>query len=178
MGSARFTRAWRVREAGWDVLARFNDGAPALLERSLGEGRVLFFASDVNRGWNDLPLQSSFVPFVHEIARYLGPSRSPSGFTPATLPDGLEPSLGVVRLKSGQSVVVNVDPRESDGTRMTAAQFSTAIRHRGDRRLDPTAAHRRAQVAEQHQSLWRYGLMLMFGTLVVEGLVGARGRRI
>lgn len=178
MGSATFTRAWRVRAPGWEVLARFSDGAPALLERTVGGGRVIFLASDVNRGWNDLPLQPAFVPFVHEMARYLAPERSQTAYTPGTLPQGVKPALGFVRLASGQRAVVNADPRESDTARMSAAEFSSAIRRRGDRRLDPGAAHGRAQVAEAHQSLWRYGLMLMFGTLIAEGLVGARGTRL
>jgi hypothetical protein len=174
LGSASFTRSWRVRATGWQVLARFNDGAPALLERRLGAGRVVFFSSDVNRRWNDLPLQTAFVPFLHEIARYLAPERRPTEYTPGTLPDRAQASLGFVTLASGQRVAVNVDPRESDGSRMDAAQFSSAIRHRGERRLDADAARRRAEVSERRQSLWRYGLMLMFGTLVAEGLIGAR----
>ena len=178
LGAARFTRAWRVRGEGWTALARFSDGDPALLERRMGEGRVLFFASDVNRGWNDLPLQSSFVPFVHEIARYLGPSHAPTELTPATLPEGVAPSLGLVRISATRSAIVNPDPRESDAARMTASQFSSMVRHRCERRLDAAAVRRRAEAAEEHQSLWRYGLMLMFATLVIEGLVGGRPRRM
>jgi hypothetical protein len=176
--STSFTRAWRVRAAGWEVLARFSDGAPALLERAIGGGRVLFLASDLNRGWNDLPIQPAFVPFVHEVARYLSPERGQTEYTPGTLPQGVKPALGFVRLASGQRAVVNADPRESDSARMDATEFSAAIRRRGDRRLDAGAAHRRAQLAEERQSLWRYGLILMFGTLIVEGVVGARGRRL
>jgi hypothetical protein len=155
MGAARFTRAWRVRAAGWQVLARFDDGAGALFERPFGVGRVLFFASDVNRDWNDLPLQTSFVPFVHEIARYLAPQKSQGEYTPGTLPSEVETNLGFVRLPSGRRVVVNADPRESDPARMGAGEFASAVRRRGERRLDSGAAMRRAQVAEQGQGLWR-----------------------
>jgi hypothetical protein len=177
MGAARFTRAWRVRAQGWEVLARFDDGAPALLERRVGSGRVMFFASDVNRGWNDLPVQSAFVPFVQEVTRYLSPERRRVEYTPGTLPEGVVPALGLVSLASGDQVVVNPDPRESDSARMTAAEFSSAVRHRGGRRLDTGAARRRAESTEQQQSLWRYGLMLMFGTLVIEGLLAGVPRR-
>ncbi len=176
LSGARFTRAWRLRATGWQMLARFDDGAGALFERAIGRGRVVLFASDVNRGWNDLPLQSSFVPFVQQIARYLAPGRDPREYTPGTLPAGAPAEPGVVQLASGRRVLVNVDPRESDPARMTTAQFAGAVKHRGVRRADREGARRRAQAAEQGQGFWRYGLLLMFGTLVAEGLVGSRRR--
>jgi hypothetical protein len=59
---------------------------------------------------------------------------------------------------------------------LSATQFAAAVKHRGGRRLDPEGARRRAQAAEQGQGLWRYGLMLMFVTLVAEGVIGSRRR--
>ena len=53
------------------ILARFDDGAPALVERRLGNGRVLVWTSSVDLHWNDLPLKPVFLPFVHRIARHL-----------------------------------------------------------------------------------------------------------
>ncbi len=176
LSAARFTRTWRVRAPAWQTLARFDDGEGAVFERMLGRGRILVFASDLNRGWNDLPLQTAFVPLVQETARYLSAGRESREYTPATLPSGVPAALGVVRLPSGRSVVVNVDPRESDPARMSAGQFASAVTHRGGRQPDPQTARRRAQAAEQGQGIWRYGLMLMFGTLVAEGLIASRRR--
>jgi hypothetical protein len=68
---ARFFRYARLRPAAGDhELARFDDGAPALIERELGAGRVLVWASTLDGSWNDLPLQPIFLPFVHQLARY------------------------------------------------------------------------------------------------------------
>jgi hypothetical protein len=159
------------------MLARFDDGAGALFERPEGRGRIVFFASDLNRGWNDVPVQSAFVPFVQEAARYLAPADERREYTPGTLPAGTPPKLGFIQLASGRRVAVNPDVRESDPVRMEAAVFQGALKRRPDRRADEAAVRRHAQSSENGQALWRYGLMLMFATLVAEGVVGSRVRR-
>lgn len=53
--------------AGSRVLARFSNGSPALVEKPVGSGRILMFASGLDRDWTDLPLTSAFVPLVHRI---------------------------------------------------------------------------------------------------------------
>ncbi len=70
--TARFFR-YRSYDAPSDatVLARFDDGAPALVEFPLGDGRVMVWTSDVANRWNDLPLQPVFLPFVHQAVRHL-----------------------------------------------------------------------------------------------------------
>ncbi|MBW3535070.1 MAG: hypothetical protein KY453_07630, partial [Gemmatimonadetes bacterium] len=61
----------RLRVADGDqVLARYDDGAPALAERRLGEGTVLVWTSTLDALWNDLPLQPVFLPFVHALVRH------------------------------------------------------------------------------------------------------------
>jgi hypothetical protein len=52
------------------VLARFDDGVPALAEMVVGGGRVLLWTAGAANRWNDLPLQPVFLPFVHQLARY------------------------------------------------------------------------------------------------------------
>ncbi len=49
---------------GVTVLARIDRQAPALVERRLGEGRVLWFNTTANDAWSDLPRRSSFVPLI------------------------------------------------------------------------------------------------------------------
>lgn len=68
--AARFFRArsWQVPPGdSVTVLARFDDGSPALAERRSGEGRVLVWASTLDAFWTDLALQPVFVPFVHQV---------------------------------------------------------------------------------------------------------------
>jgi uncharacterized membrane protein len=52
------------------VLARLDDGTPLLLARDVGKGRSLLFTSSLNMEWNDLPLKSVFLPFLHQMVKY------------------------------------------------------------------------------------------------------------
>ena len=67
--AARFDR-YRVIDTTGGVLARFDDGAPALTEHAIGRGRVLTFASSLDGTWNDLPRQPAFLPLVQQLARH------------------------------------------------------------------------------------------------------------
>src|SRR6185369_1552264 len=56
----------RSQEAGEpQVVLRFGDGVPAVMERTWGLGRVVLFSSTANTAWNDLPVRPSFVPLIH-----------------------------------------------------------------------------------------------------------------
>jgi hypothetical protein len=70
--AVRFLRYAAVEEAEDDeVLVRLETGNPLLMERSLGNGRLLLFTSSLDRQWNDLPKEPVFVPFVAGIADHL-----------------------------------------------------------------------------------------------------------
>jgi len=68
----KFYQAIRVTPGDARVAARLSDGSPLLLDRQVGTGRVLVFASTFDNVANDFPLHTSFVPFVEQTARYLG----------------------------------------------------------------------------------------------------------
>lgn len=53
------------------VLLELDSGAPLLIERRVGAGRVMLYTSTLNREWNDLPVQPVFVPFIAGIANHL-----------------------------------------------------------------------------------------------------------
>lgn len=69
---ARFTKrlALQIRD-GDQVLARFQDGQPAMLLRQVGRGQVLFFNSTADVLWHDWPRHKTYVPWLHCAARYL-----------------------------------------------------------------------------------------------------------
>ena len=71
--SARFYN-YRAVEAGTDVqvLARYDDGAPALLEKRVEAGRVIAWTSTLDVTWNDLALKPVFLPFIHKVGATLG----------------------------------------------------------------------------------------------------------
>ncbi len=68
-------RVFSYREfepAGADrVVARYDDGGIALLERRVGQGRVLLLTTTLDPHWNDLALQPVFLPFLHRALGYL-----------------------------------------------------------------------------------------------------------
>ena len=68
----KFYQAIRVTPGDARVAARLSDGTPLLLDRQVGTGRILVFASTFDNVANDFPLHTSFVPFIEQTARYLG----------------------------------------------------------------------------------------------------------
>jgi len=69
---ARFFRA-RTFTAGDSarILARFDDGSPALVESGVGRGTILVWTSTLDSYWNDLALQPVYLPFVHRLVEHL-----------------------------------------------------------------------------------------------------------
>lgn len=171
LGQVRFDRSWRVSPDGWSIVARFSNGSPALVERTLGQGRVVLFASDVDRRWNDFPLHPAFVPFAIESLRYVaGERREPREYTVAQAPAGARQVPGVYRSPDNRLFAVNVDARESALDRMRPDDFEGMVRRSGEGTSQ--AADKRAQQTESRQSYWQYGLVLMIATLVAESVVG------
>ena len=60
----------RPADGATTILARFDDGAVALAERRVGRGRVLVWASTLDREWSDLPVSPLFVPLTQRLLRY------------------------------------------------------------------------------------------------------------
>jgi hypothetical protein len=171
-GQVRFDRVWRVAEHGWDTAARFTDGTPALLERREGRGRIALFASDLDRRWNDFPLNAAYVPFVAETVRYVMPPRETRrDYVVGSAPAGTLPQPGVYRTSAdGRLVAVNVDPRESTIAVMPPPEFVSMID--SIKAADSVVRDAHARQIEARQNYWQYGLMLMLGALVAESFVG------
>lgn len=170
LGQVRFERSWRLQAGGWHVAARFTDGTPALVERAEGKGRVVLFASDLDRRWNDFPLHPSFVPFAIETLRHVsGPRDDAVEYHVGRVPSGVRAEPGVYPF-AGRTITVNVDPREATVARMSEAEFRDHVE--AIARPAGAPADLRAQQAEERQGYWRYALMLMLAVLVVESAIG------
>jgi hypothetical protein len=91
--SARFY-GYRAVTLGSDgkTIARFDDGAPALVERRVGSGRVLMWTSSLDVQWNDLALKPVFLPFVHRAVRHLAAYEERASWS--TVGDVFEPTTG------------------------------------------------------------------------------------
>src|SRR5579862_6926339 len=79
-GPAGTERAWEGVKFYWAanlaapgarVTAALADGTPLLLEKDLGEGRIVLLASGLDNVTNTLPLHPGFVAFVDRMLQYL-----------------------------------------------------------------------------------------------------------
>jgi hypothetical protein len=61
------------------VIVRLSDQTPLLLEKRIGEGRVVLLTSGLDNLTNDFPLNPAFVPFIEQTARYLAGSDRQGG---------------------------------------------------------------------------------------------------
>jgi hypothetical protein len=68
---AKFFYAAKVNDSGARVAAKLADGTPLLLDKPMGQGHAMVFASGFDNVTNDLPLHPVFVAFVDQAARYL-----------------------------------------------------------------------------------------------------------
>ncbi len=73
------------------VLMRFENGTPLLFEQQLQTGKLLTFASPLDRAWNDLAIHPLFVQFVAEATAYLAGARAEAAT--ATVGAALESDL-------------------------------------------------------------------------------------
>jgi hypothetical protein len=109
------------------VIARFDTGEPALVERAASRGRIVMFASTLDLNWNDLALKPMFLPFVHQIGRHL------SGFKeqPAWLTIGQVLDVDAAEIAAGAT----------SGSAARAAAGRAILAPSGQRRdLQPPAA--------------------------------------
>ena len=71
--SAAHMFRYRAIQAGPNdrVIARYDDGGVAALEKKVGAGRVLVWTSTLDDTWTDIAVKPIFLPLVHQLARYL-----------------------------------------------------------------------------------------------------------
>ncbi len=96
LSAARFFRYPRL-EPTTDaiVLARFDDGLPAVVERSVGAGRVVLLATPIDVVDGDFPLHGgAYLPFIRSLALYLGGAAAAPLWR--TVGDGWAPSPGLI----------------------------------------------------------------------------------
>jgi hypothetical protein len=95
---------------GAQVLARLDGGAPALVERRVGMGQVLLWATSLDLASSDFPLKPVFLPFVHRIARHLSGYSEPAPWL--TVGQVLDASTAAAASKPGGAIVVTPSGRQ------------------------------------------------------------------
>ena len=104
----KFYYAAQVDGSDSRIVAKLSDQTPLLLEKRIGEGRVLLLASGLDNVTNDFPLHPQFVPFVEQTAFYL------SG-TERRIPSRMVDSF--LELRNAKEQAVGVEVIDPDGRR-------------------------------------------------------------
>jgi hypothetical protein len=210
LDGVKFYQVIKVDPGQSHVIARLTNQAPLLLEKQVGEGRVVLFTSTFDNIGNDLPLHASFVPFVEETARYLGGQQDrstnvavdsyielrsakergsaidvtePDGSHPLSLKDATttqtfqvtrEGFYEIHRANGRQEMVaVHADRRESDLTPIP--QETLALWKNTGLGPDTPAADGSAPDTQARPwSLWRYALLLVLITAIIESVFASR----
>jgi Aerotolerance regulator N-terminal/von Willebrand factor type A domain len=115
----RFYYAASVDERNTHVAVRLQDRTPLLIEKTVGEGHVVLFASGFDNLTNDLPLHPVFVAFVERIVRYLSGGEAGSG--PRLVDD-------LIELRTAKERAVGVEVIDPSGGRPLSLQEAVASR--------------------------------------------------
>ena len=109
------------RGAGPDaarVIVRLGDQTPLLLEKRIGEGRVVLLTSGLDNLTNDFPLNPAFVPFIEQTARYLAGSEKHGGARPVD---------AYLELRNAKEQAQGVEVTDPEGKRpLTLAEAASA----------------------------------------------------
>jgi hypothetical protein len=94
------------------VLARFDDGEPALVEHAVGAGRVLVWTSTIDSFWNDFALKPIYLPFAHRVVQHLADYNQPTPYLTVGQVLDLAQYPGAVELDLTSANLVVRDPLE------------------------------------------------------------------
>jgi hypothetical protein len=158
------------------VLAWFRGGEPAVLERSVGRGRVVWFTSTCDRGWGDWPRGRLYVPLVHQLVAYVSGLAEGGQIRLETAVGEQKP--GIVE-SGGLLHVVNADPFESETARCTRREFAEKF---GFKLPDPASPKNTAQDTadgrgddrSRGDELWPWLALTLIGFLLVENFLANR----
>jgi hypothetical protein len=120
---AKFYYAAKIDPGSARVVARLGDGTPLLMDKQVGEGHVLLFASGFDNVTNDLPLSPAFVAFVDRTARYLSGEERAGG---ARVVDSFVQLRNPANQASGANAGATVDVIGPDGKRPLSLKEAAA----------------------------------------------------
>ena len=116
----KFYQVVHVTPSKSRVLAKLGDQTPLVMERQIGEGKVLVFTSTFDDNSNDLPKHASWVPFVQQSIAYLG-GGGPE--LPVNVTTG-----SYVELRSADSESAAAEVVDPDGKRALTLEEATKAR--------------------------------------------------
>jgi hypothetical protein len=161
------------------VLASFRGGEPAVLERTKGRGKVLWFASACDRSWSDWPRSRLYLPVTHQMLAYVSGLTEGGRIRALTAGQGREP--GIVEV-DGLVEVANLDSNESDMARCTPEEFAASFGFRlpapgfaSSPAPGPSGAARASADGRlRSDELWPWFALTLIGMLLAESFLANR----
>jgi hypothetical protein len=106
-----------------EILLRLVSGAPILLGKNYRKGKVALWTSSMDRSWNDFPIQTTFLPFIHSLSFYLSGGNKETqifeGITGHTVELIVEENIEKVVIQGPQGEIWQEIPeRKEDGRRV------------------------------------------------------------
>ena len=135
----RFLRHARLEPAnGGAIVARFDDGSPAIVERSEGTGRVIELGLPLDARAGDFPLQPAYLPFVRRLVLY-ATGRAATPLARATGESWLLPAAAREPVVSTPDGSIVRPARDSRATSVPLRQAGVYVLHDGETRGAPVA---------------------------------------
>ena len=142
------------------MLASFNGGGPVLLERRLGQGRMLWFTSTCDRDWSGWTRSRLYLPLVHQMLRYWR-----------------APQPGVFN-KGMYHQVININPRESEMERCTPDEFAARYQFELNSDRETKGDDAESQLASvgdlRPDEIWHWVLLCLLAVLFGECFLANR----
>jgi hypothetical protein len=197
-GTIGFKRYWEASGAQLSrVLAKYDDGRPAILERKVAKGTCVLWLSAVDLGWSDLPFRALYLPMLHQTIRYLavrteqrtgyavgevlpvpqgGALLGPDGAAVEGAPVATAPGFyQVVGADGGKlTLAVNVPAAESDEAVMSDKEIAAAVKPAPEKRKQTTLKESADPAGQGDRGLWLYLLAALMVLLMGELFVGNR----
>lgn len=189
LSRVQFRDAFRLLpRAGDRVLARLDNGAPAIIEGRLGRGRILVIGNPCDRDWSDWPQERVFLPLVRELFHYLARETAAAPGRGGADPDGIvravveaAPMLGEARAPgvygSDPTIVVAPDPSEFDPRPCDRRTFCRrlGLPEAAPAETEPEPDDRRPPARTREKELWLYLALMLLACLCLENYLADRG---
>jgi hypothetical protein len=182
-----FWKHRRVRlldDANVKVLARFDDGDPAIFEQTIGDGSVIVLATSWRPVDSQLAVSSKFVPLLSAMLDLHGATDTER--TQFTVGDTLALAKADAELSArpgvyeieGRRLAVNLGADESHTAPLEVEQleqYGVALETEETRQVEQER-RRQLRIAEleNRQKLWRWVIVAALGLVIAETTVAGR----
>lgn len=199
---AAYTHVMPTSDA--NVLMEFGTGDPAILERQLGDGTILWVTISCGRDWSDWSRTRLFLPLLHQLLGYevgltqggrvraaevgafevRGQKSEVSGqksdkqsrSSTDSLTSAAQPSAPGVFQFERHAEVVNASPRESETERCSRQEFEDRFAMKFVEE-DGSPTNQLAELGNvefQQDEIWHWAACALLVVVLLEGFVGNR----